>query len=49
VTVEAHHATGRRDVEAALADLHALLDQFAPGTRTSAVIDAGSPVFTAGQ
>ncbi len=46
VTVEAHHANGRRDVESALADLNDLLDQFAPGPRTSAVIDAASPVFS---
>jgi len=48
VTVEAHHANGRKEIEAALADLHALLDQFAPSVRTSAVIDASSPAFSAG-
>ena len=46
VTVEAHHAEGRRDIEAALADLNALLDQFAPGARSSTILDAASPAFT---
>lgn len=48
VTVEAHHVDGRRDIEAALSDLVALLDQFAPGVKTSAVIDKASPSFNAG-
>jgi DNA/RNA-binding domain of Phe-tRNA-synthetase-like protein len=46
VTVEAHHANGRCDIEAALTDLNTLLDQFAPGRRTSAVLDARSAAFT---
>lgn len=45
ITVEAHHADGRRNIEAAMADLSALLGQFAPGPRSSAVVDAGNPVF----
>lgn len=46
VTVEAHHANGRPDIEAALADLNMLLDQFAQGTRLSTVLDANIPTFT---
>ena len=46
VTVEAHHANGRHDIEAALSDLNALLDQFASGARSSAVLDASSTAFT---
>jgi DNA/RNA-binding domain of Phe-tRNA-synthetase-like protein len=45
VTVEAHHADGRRAIEAALSDLNALLDQFALGARSSAVLDARSAAF----
>jgi DNA/RNA-binding domain of Phe-tRNA-synthetase-like protein len=45
VTVEAHHANGRRDIEAALSDLIMLLDRFAPGTRASTVLDAHSTAF----
>jgi DNA/RNA-binding domain of Phe-tRNA-synthetase-like protein len=45
VTVEAHHANGRRDIEAALSDLNMLLDRFAPGTRTSNVLDASLTAF----
>jgi DNA/RNA-binding domain of Phe-tRNA-synthetase-like protein len=45
VTVEAHHADGRRDIEAALSDLNVMLDRFAPGTRASTVLDAYSTAF----
>jgi DNA/RNA-binding domain of Phe-tRNA-synthetase-like protein len=45
VTVEAHHANGRRDIDAALSDLNGLFDRFAPGARTTGVIDAASPAF----
>jgi DNA/RNA-binding domain of Phe-tRNA-synthetase-like protein len=45
VTVEAHNAAGHRDIEAALSDLVALLDQFAPGVRESTILDANSTAF----
>jgi len=45
MTVEAHHATGRQDVEAALRDLRALLDEYAGGASLSAVLDASSPAL----
>ncbi len=47
ITVEAHHAQGRADVGAALADLLALLEQYAGGTSTSAVLDATHTAFPA--
>ena len=43
ITVEAHHAHGRRDVEAALHDLLELSRAYAGGTYTSAVLDAAHP------
>jgi DNA/RNA-binding domain of Phe-tRNA-synthetase-like protein len=43
ITVEAHHAHGRRDVEAALRDLLELSRAYAGGTYTSAVLDAAHP------
>ena len=46
VTVEGHHASARSDVEAALADLDALLRSFAGATETTmGIVDAGSPAF----
>lgn len=45
ITVEAHHATGRQDVEAALDDLRALLAEYAGGALISAVLDARSPAL----
>lgn len=45
VTVEAHHAAGCRDIEAALRDLLALLEEYAGGTTTSAVLDADHPTL----
>jgi DNA/RNA-binding domain of Phe-tRNA-synthetase-like protein len=39
VTVEAHHPGGRKDVEAAVQDLTALLTQFTGGTLQSTVLD----------
>src|SRR5579883_1622969 len=45
LTVEAHHATGRRDIEAALQDLLALLKEYAGGTLTSAILDAEHPAL----
>lgn len=45
ITIEAHHATGRQDIEAALHDLLALLKEYAGGTYTSAILDAQHPAF----
>ena len=46
VTVEGHHASARADVEAALADLDALLRSYAGAAETTiGIIDAGSPAF----
>jgi DNA/RNA-binding domain of Phe-tRNA-synthetase-like protein len=49
VTVEGHHAEARRDVEAAVADLDALLRSYgeASAIRTG-VVDASSPSFDGG-
>lgn len=46
ITVEAHHDSGRAEVDAALRDLNSLLDTYAPGGRTTAVVDASSTVFS---
>jgi DNA/RNA-binding domain of Phe-tRNA-synthetase-like protein len=46
VTVEGHHAAARTDVEAALADLDALLRSFAGAAEsTTGIVDAASPAF----
>lgn len=45
MTVEAHHATARQDVEAALHDICTLLHEYAGGASTSAVLDATCPVL----
>lgn len=45
VTIEAHHATGRQDIEAALRDLLALLKEYAGGTSTAAILDAEHPAL----
>jgi DNA/RNA-binding domain of Phe-tRNA-synthetase-like protein len=45
ITIEAHHATGRQDIEAALHDLLALLKEYAGGAYTSAILDAQHPAF----
>lgn len=45
VTVEAHHATGHQDIEAALHDLLVLLKEYAGGTFTSAILDARHPAL----
>jgi DNA/RNA-binding domain of Phe-tRNA-synthetase-like protein len=45
VTIEAHHATGRQDIEAALHDLLALLKDYAGGTALSAILDADHPAW----
>jgi DNA/RNA-binding domain of Phe-tRNA-synthetase-like protein len=39
ITVEAHHASARQDIEAALRDLLTLLEAYAGGTTTSAILD----------
>lgn len=47
VTVEGHHAEARTDVEAALADLDALLRSFAGATETTiGIVDAATPALT---
>jgi DNA/RNA-binding domain of Phe-tRNA-synthetase-like protein len=44
LTVEGHHAEARRDIEAALADLDALLRTFAGGSTTrTGIVDSASP------
>jgi DNA/RNA-binding domain of Phe-tRNA-synthetase-like protein len=43
VTVEAHHANGRDDVQRALADLMALLEKYAGGTLKPALLDGANP------
>jgi DNA/RNA-binding domain of Phe-tRNA-synthetase-like protein len=49
VTVEGHHDDARRDVEAALADLHGMLASFAAAAATrSGIVDATAPVFARG-
>lgn len=45
ITVEAHHDTGRNDIEAALHDLLALLKEYAGGTSISAILDAQHPAL----
>jgi DNA/RNA-binding domain of Phe-tRNA-synthetase-like protein len=45
ITVEAHHTTGRHDIEAALRDLLTLLKAYAGGTLTSAILDAQHPAL----
>src|SRR5437764_3667967 len=45
ITIEAHHATGHHDIEAALHDLLALLKEYAGGTSTSAILDAHHPAL----
>ena len=45
ITVEAQHATGRQDIEAALRDLLALLKEYAGGTVTSAILDVHHPAL----
>lgn len=45
VTIEAHHASGLQDIEAALRDLLALLKEYAGGTSTSAILDRDHPAL----
>src|SRR5579863_4757911 len=46
ITIEAHHAEGRRDIEAALHDLLELLRKYAGGTYTSGLLDANTLVIS---
>jgi len=43
ITVEAHHSGGSSDIESALEDLSALLEEYAGGSYESAVLNAGNP------
>ena len=45
ITVEAHHAHAREDVEAALRDLQSLCKEYVGGTLTSAILDAQHPAL----
>jgi DNA/RNA-binding domain of Phe-tRNA-synthetase-like protein len=45
VTIEAHHATGRQDIAAALQDLLTLLKEYAGGNFTSAMLDTHHPAL----
>ncbi len=48
VTVEGHHEDARADVEAAIADIEALLTSFAAASSVrSEIVDAGSPLWRA--
>lgn len=46
VTVEAHHATARADVEAAVADLESLIRTYAGAEGRQDILDATHPEFT---
>jgi DNA/RNA-binding domain of Phe-tRNA-synthetase-like protein len=45
ITVEAHHAAGHRDIEAALNDLLALLQEYTGGNFISAILDTEHPAL----
>jgi len=45
ITIEAHHATGRQDIEAALGDLLELQRESAGGTTISAILDSHHPAL----
>ena len=45
ITVEAHHENGRGDIESALADLTALIGDFAGGSLDSAVLNGDNPAI----
>jgi len=45
ITIEAHHAGGHRDIEAALNDLLALLQEYAGGNFIAAELDAEHPAL----
>ena len=46
ITVEAHHANGRNDVQAALNDLLELLRKYANGNFTFDILDATHPIIS---
>jgi DNA/RNA-binding domain of Phe-tRNA-synthetase-like protein len=46
ITVEAHHAEGRRDIEAALQGLLELLRKYVGGTYTSGILDVHNTVIS---
>lgn len=46
ITIEAHHAEGRHDIEAALNDLLELLRKYAGGEFTSGILDAENPALS---
>jgi DNA/RNA-binding domain of Phe-tRNA-synthetase-like protein len=46
ITVEAHHARGRHDVQAAVDELVKLLSKYAGGTSVSGILDALHPVLS---
>ena len=46
ITIEAHHANAHRDIEAALNDLLALLQEYAGGDYLTAVLDKSHPSIT---
>ncbi len=46
ITVEAHHAEGRHDVQAALNDLLEHLRKYANGTFTSGILDSTHPIMS---
>src|SRR5258706_8358663 len=46
ITVEAHHADGRKDVEAALNDLLELLNEYAGGSFTVGILDTKNPLIS---
>ena len=45
ITIEAHHAAGAADIDSALADLLALLKEFAGGACESAVLNGDNPAI----
>src|SRR5579885_635247 len=46
ITVEAHHAGGRKDIEAALHDLLALLEEYAGGRFKAGILDRENPLIS---
>ena len=46
ITVEAHHAGGRMDIEAALNDLLELLKKYAGGSFTMGILEVGNPALS---
>ncbi len=47
ICTEAHHPDGKMDVQKAVADLLDLLNKFAGGSFTSALVNTDSPIFSA--